>query len=287
MPSILINGHPTEQLSVLDRGFQYGDGLFETLRVVNGQPQHWPRHMARLTSGCERLGITSPDLKCLRTEAESLCRTFVDENVNQGHGVLKITVTRGSGGRGYAFTGGHEPTRVLAVSPAPLFPTSHAAQGVKLRLCEMRLGQNPVLAGIKHLNRLEQVLARAEWDDPDIAEGVLLDHQDHVIEGTMSNLFCVQTREGVPPTVLTPELSRCGVRGVTRDRILEIAARLDIPGRETDLSLTDLRQASEVFISNSLIGIWPVREFMGRDYPVGPITRRLGDALEHDTGVDA
>lgn len=287
MPSILINGHPTEQLSALDRGFQYGDGLFETLRVVNGQPQHWSRHMARLASGCERLGIATPDLECLRTEAESLCRTFVDGNDIQGCGVLKITVTRGSGGRGYAFTGSLEPTRVVSISPAPIFPASHASQGVKLRLCKMHLGHNPRLAGIKHLNRLEQVLARAEWDDPDIAEGVLLDHQNHVIEGTMSNLFCVQTREGAQPTLLTPELSRCGVRGVTRDRILEIAAQLDIPSRETDLSLTDLRQASEVFISNSLIGIWPVRELMEHVYPVGPISHRLREALEHGSGVDA
>jgi 4-amino-4-deoxychorismate lyase len=142
LPSILINGHPTAQLSVLDRGFQYGDGLFETLRIDNGQPQHWSRHMARLVSGCERLGIDSPDLKCLRTEAESLCRTFMDGNGDLGRGVLKITVTRGSGGRGYAFTDELEPTRVLALSPAPVFPVSHASQGVKLRLCEMRLGQN-------------------------------------------------------------------------------------------------------------------------------------------------
>jgi len=275
---------------VLDRGFQYGDGLFETLRICNGQPQHWSRHMARLASGCERLGITMPDLVCLRTETESLCRDIGEEK----SGVLKITVTRGKGGRGYASTAGYEPTRVLAVSPAPEFPASHATQGVKLRLCEMRLGENSALAGIKHLNRLEQVLARAEWDDPDIAEGLLLDNQNNIVEGTMSNLFCVQAFEGVQPTLLTPRLSRCGVRGVTRDRILEIATQLDIPARETDVQLTDLQQASEVFISNSLIGIWPVRQFMQQghrqgnqqEYAVGPITRRLSEYLERDTGVD-
>lgn len=291
MSSILINGHPTEQLSVLDRGFQYGDGLFETLRIRDGQPLHWSRHMARLASGCERLGISMPELACLRTEAESLCR---DLDGNQP-GVLKITVTRGKGERGYASMGGHEPTRVLAVFPVPEFPASHATQGVKLRLCEMRLGENSALAGIKHLNRLEQVLARAEWDDPDIAEGVLLDNHNNIVEGTMSNLFCVQAREGVQPTLLTPTLSRCGVRGVTRDRILECAAQLGIPSRETDLQLTDLQQASEVFISNSLIGIWPVRQFIQQDnqqgkqqeYAVGPITRRLSECLERDTGVGA
>jgi 4-amino-4-deoxychorismate lyase len=284
LSSILINGHPTEQLSVLDRGFQYGDGLFETLRIRDGQPQHWLRHMKRLVTGCERLSIAVPDLECLRTEAVSLCRGFVAERGESSHGVLKITVTRGSGGRGYATTDVHEPTRVLAVFEAPEFPASHRTQGVTLRLCEMRLGHNPVLAGIKHLNRLEQVLARSEWDDPDIAEGVLLDNNNNVIEGTMSNLFCVQESAGGRPTLLTPTLSRCGVRGVTRDRILEIAMQHDIPGRETDLQLADFQQASEVFISNSLIGIWPVRRFMQQDYAIGPITRRLSTELERATG---
>ena len=283
--SILINGHPVEQISVLDRGFQYGDGLFETLRISNGQPQHWSRHMARLLNGCERLGIATPDLECLKAEAERLSRAFVDGSGANEQAVLKITVTRGSGGRGYAATGVQESTRVLAVSPAPEFPASHATQGVKLRLCEMRLGENPALAGIKHLNRLEQVLARAEWDDPDIAEGLLLDNHNNVIEGTMSNLFCVQALEGAQPVLLTPALSRCGVRGVTRDRILEAAAKLNIPHRETDVQLHDLQQASEMFISNSLIGIWPVRQFMERKYEVGPVTRRLSTALESAMGV--
>lgn len=285
MSSILINGHPTEQLSVLDRGFQYGDGLFETLSISNGQPQQWSRHMARLEMGCNRLGIAMPDLESLRTEAESLCRTFVAES-RENAGVLKITVTRGSGGRGYATAGVHEPTRVVAVFKAADFPASHVTEGVKLRLCEMRLGHNPVLAGIKHLNRLEQVLARSEWDDPDIAEGVLLDNTNNVIEGTMSNLFCVKASEGAQSTLVTPVLSRCGVQGVTRDRILEIAAQLGIPTQETDLQVADFQQASEVFISNSLIGIWPVRRFMQQDYTVGPITRRLRATLEQAIGVD-
>lgn len=279
MPSIFINGHPTEQLSVLDRGFQYGDGLFETLRIRNGQAQHWQRHMARLTNGCQRLDIAMPDVECMRREAESLCRTFLDEN-GDTQGVLKITITRGSGGRGYAVTDVHEPTRVLAVSSAPAPSAHHVTQGIKLRLCNMRLGDNPALAGIKHLNRLEQVLARAEWDDPDIAEGLLLDNNNNVVEGTMSNLFCVQTHEGKQPMLLTPALTRCGVRGVTRDRILEAASQLDIHYQEIDMQLGDLQQASEVFISNSLIGIWPVRQFQNQMYEVGPMTRKLSHTLE-------
>ncbi len=286
MPFILINGVSTEHLSVLDRGFQYGDGLFETLRIRNGRPQQWSRHMARLVDGCQRLGIAAPDLDCLRAEAERLARDFEKSDAGgREPAVLKITVTRGRGGRGYAMTGAQLPTRVLSVSPAPQFPASNTTLGVKLRLCETRLGDNPALAGIKHLNRLEQVLARAEWDDPEIAEGLLRDNNNNVIEGTMSNLFCVHTLEGSPPTLLTPELSRCGVRGVTRDRILELATQRGIPHRETDMQLSDLQQAPELFISNSLIGIWPVRQLQQQTYAVGPVTRQLSQALELDTGV--
>jgi len=284
---------------VLDRGFQYGDGLFETLQIVDGAVQHWQRHMRRLTRGCERLGIAMPDVATLSSESEQL-------SAGVSLGTLKITVTRGVGGRGYSVKGNLEATRVLMVFPAEeypanTFPQSHWRQGVTVRLCDMRLGHNVTLAGIKHLNRLEQVLARAEWDDPGIAEGLMLDNNNNVIEGTMSNVFCIKTvlshhkkatnnatTEVEGETVLlTPDLSRCGVAGITRERILEAAQQLDIPVRETDLALTDLQQASEIFLSNSLIGIWPVRRFMSQDYAVGPVTRRLSAALGFHVGDDA
>jgi len=268
LPAILINGHATEQVSVLDRGFQYGDGLFETLKVCNGQPLHWDRHLARLQNGCERLGIAMPAPALLQAEAGQLCQGVADA-------VLKITVTRGVGGRGYAAAQGMTPTRVLARLPAPAYPATHWSEGIRLHLCQTRMGENPALAGIKHLNRLEQVLARAEWDDPQVAEGLLRDNNNQVIEGTMSNVFCV--REG---RLLTPPLSRCGVRGITRDRVLAAARQAAIEAEEVALQVEDLHQAQELFVTNSLIGIWPVQHFAGRDYVPGPLTRQLTAALE-------
>lgn len=268
MPSILINGQETGQISVLDRGFQYGDGLFETIHVVDGRPMRWQRHMTRLMSGCERLGIPVPDQATLETEAEKRCNGVTE-------GVLKLTVTRGAGGRGYAMASPVSPTRVLALFPMPTYPEAHRTKGVKVRICETRLGENPSLAGIKHLNRLEQVLARAEWDDPDVSEGLMLDNNNNVIEGTMSNLFCVQ--DGV---LLTPELSRCGVRGITRDRILLSAEKAGIPAKEAQLAIEDLYNAQELFLSNSLVGIWPVKQLEKNEYSAGPITKQLMTALE-------
>jgi 4-amino-4-deoxychorismate lyase len=270
LPSILINGQATEQVSVLDRGFQYGDGLFETVKVQNGQPRHWARHLARLQAGCERLGIAMPAAAQLQAEAHQLCQGVTEA-------VLKVTVTRGVGGRGYAAASPMTPTRVLACLPAPDYPPTHWSEGVCLHLCQTRMGENSALAGIKHLNRLEQVLARAEWSDPQVAEGLLRDTNDRVIEGTMSNVFCVQAGR-----LLTPDLTRCGVRGITRDRVLAAARQAAIEVEETDLYVEDLQQAQELFVSNSLIGIWPVKHFAGRDFSLGPLTRRLMTALEAD-----
>jgi 4-amino-4-deoxychorismate lyase len=280
LPAILINGQPTEHLSVLDRGFQYGDGLFETLRVSAGKPARWARHMQRLSEGCRRLGIAMPEPALLYSEAMGLC-------AGQRAAVLKITVTRGSSERGYRAPHNAQVTRVVGLFPAPDFPQTYWTEGVAVRMCETRLGSNPALAGIKHLNRLEQVLARAEWgsegDGEQSAEGLMMDEHKNIIEGTMSNLFCVQ-HEKHGPVVRTPALDRCGVRGVTRDCILEVASAAKIPAEESVLTLDDVHSSQELFLSNTLIGIWPVRQLEGQTFPVGPLTRQLSQALEvlHD-----
>ena len=268
MAKILINGAADDRLDALDRGLQYGDGLFETLRIHAGLPLLWEAHLARLTQGCERLGIPTPEAERLREEAERLCAGVAD-------GVLKIIVTRGSGGRGYRPPGRPRPTRLLAVYPYPDYPADNRSRGVEVRLCETRLGLNPALAGLKHLNRLEQVLGRAEWNDTTIAEGLMRDIEGNIIEGTMSNVFVVQAGR-----LRTPGLSRCGVAGVMRARVLAEAATLGIPSEECRLGVADLETADELFLTNSVIGIWPVRRFAGRDFAApGPLTTRLAERL--------
>jgi 4-amino-4-deoxychorismate lyase len=190
-------------------------------------------------------------------------------------GVLKLIVTRGSGPRGYAPPETLAPMRIVFATPASVISATYACEGVAVRLCDTRLAVQPALAGIKHLNRLEQVLARAEWRDPQIAEGLMLDTDDNVIEGTMSNLFCV--RDGA---LYTPELDRCGVRGITRERILEHARAVCLPAHEIRLRLDDLYAADELFICNTFMGIWPVRRLVGHPFVPGPVTRRLAAALE-------
>ncbi len=258
----LINGEARDTLSIHDRGLHYGDGLFETMAVVNGALPLWERHMARLCSDASRLGIPPPDPALLQAEAAPLC-------AGVSRGVLKIILTRGEG-RGYRIPQDATPTRILYRYPWPAWPASYADHGVRARICDMRLASNPRLAGIKHLNRLEQVLARSEWQDEEITEGLLMDQAGHVIEGTQSNLFIV--REG---RLLTPLLSQCGVAGVMRDLIMAEAQRLAITCEERELRLAQVLEADEVFLCNSLMGIWPVRVIGEVTYPDGEITRRL------------
>lgn len=190
-------------------------------------------------------------------------------------GVLKIIVTRGAGGRGYRWPDVPLPTRVLSFHTRPDYPPDWAAVGVASRLCRTRLGVNPALAGIKHLNRLEQVLARNEWSDPGIQEGLLLDTLGWMVEGTMSNLFLL--RDG---QLETPRLDRCGVTGVMRELVMELANSMGMAVREVRCRLSQVLQADEIFLTNSLIGVWPVRRLDDREWLPGIRTRRLSLAVE-------
>jgi len=268
-----VNGVAVDCIDSSDRGLLYGDGLFETMAVRNGRVPSWHRHMARLQAGCERLGIPAVDSMQLAQEAEELLAVA-------GHAVLKLIVTRGSGGRGYRVPQEMAPRRILQLHPWPEFPPAAQETGVAARLCSTRLCHNPLLAGIKHLNRLEQVLARREWDDPQTGEGLLLDVDGCLVEGTMSNLFLVRQQ-----LLLTPDLRNCGVAGIMRSIILDRAERLSLPVKIGKLDMEDLLLADEVFLCNSLIGIWPVIAVDGRPYCKGEITlgmQRMIQAEEDD-----
>ncbi|MFQ5995428.1 MAG: aminodeoxychorismate lyase [Acidiferrobacterales bacterium] len=265
-PVVLVNGETTDCVPVQDRGFQYGDGVFETIAVYRCDPLLWQQHLARLKKGCERLLIGPPDAAQLREEARALC-----EDIERA--VLKIIITRGISGRGYAPGSAERPTRVLALLPWPDYPLGYAQDGVSVRVCRTRVSRNPLTAGIKHLNRLEQVLARAEWES-EFVEGLMLDEDDNIVEATAANVFVVS--EG---TLLTPELSHYGVEGVMRGAVLEQARCLTLPHRVGPITRATLDKADEIFLTNSLIGIWPVTQIQSRAFPVGPTTRRLQQAI--------
>ncbi|MEG0966152.1 MAG: aminodeoxychorismate lyase [Pseudomonas sp.] len=257
-----IDGQAADAVNLQSRALAYGDGLFETIAVRAGRPSLLEFHLERLALGCQRLAI-SADHGLIR---EELCRYAS----LLGDGVLKLILVRGDSQRGYAPAAGAAPRRILQGSPVPAYPAQHAEQGVRLFTCNTRLAEQPLLAGLKHLNRLEQVLARAEWQDSEHAEGLMRDVSGRIIEGVYSNLFLVRNGE-----LLTADLSRCGVAGVMRAALIEQAAVAGIALHITDLSLQDLEQADEVFVCNSVYGIWPVRAFASLNWSPGPLTRKL------------
>ncbi len=270
MMRCLVDGEPATSVPLDDRGMQYGDGLFETCAVQSGEVRFFERHLARLCEGCKRLGFPAINWQDLREEITG----FVgDEQV----GVLKMMLTRGSSQRGYADDENAAVRRILCLSALPEWTGNPSTAGIHVRVCHTRLAVQPQLAGLKHLNRLEQVLARREWQDDAIREGLICDMQDHIIEGTMSNLFLV-----CGGALQTPRLDGSGVAGIMRSVIIDLAAEAAIPLEIGALSIQDVQQADELFVCNSLIGIWPVVKIDDSgEYPVGPMTRHLQMLLRH------
>ncbi|MDD4958824.1 MAG: aminodeoxychorismate lyase [Gallionella sp.] len=259
---MLVNGVTSDSISIRDRGLLYGDGVFRTVCVRRGIAQHWALHYQKLHHDCISLVIPCPDFALLTAELELLLTQHRDA-------VFKIIVTRGVGARGYAPSSTAQTTHIWDVAPLPVYPKHYVALGIEARFCDLRLGCQPRLAGIKHLNRLENVMAAAEWQDANIPEGLLLDVEEHVIEGTRSNVFLV-----INQRLVTPDLSRCGVAGLQRDRILA-----HTPVEVRRVTVEALLRAEEVFLVNSLIGVWSIRALAGRRWDDFPVAKMMRDML--------
>jgi 4-amino-4-deoxychorismate lyase len=247
----LVNGREGAGVDPQDRGLHYGDGLFETIAVPDGRPRFLDWHFERLREGARRLELPLPALERLRDEIASVCPA--------GPCVVKLIFTRGPGRRGYRPPLHAEPCRIVMASAWPAMPAVSRSDGVRVRWCRMRLARNPALAGLKHLNRLEQVLARAEWDDDEVEEGLMLDERELAISGTQTNVFARLQGRWV-----TPSLGACGVAGVMRRAFRAWAQDRGDPVIERELPAADLASATALALTNAVIGAWPVRELAGR-----------------------
>lgn len=268
---MLINGEPAAALPLNDRALAYGDGVFETIRYCNGRLLFEDLHLQRLARGCGRMQ--------LEYDAGALERE-IGQALDLGKapdGILKIIISRGIGGRGYR-PPRQMATRVLTLHPLPDYGSAPPDLGIKAFLCRQRLAAGDALAGIKHLNRLEQVLAAGEWPDESFSEGLMLDIDGYVTEGTRSNLFFVRNGR-----LHTPDLTRCGIDGIMRQVLLQRYGHNAETGCYT---VTDLHLADEVFVSNSVIGVWPLLSLHADnariDWCIGPVAR---DCIHYFNGV--
>ncbi|MGC1458712.1 MAG: aminodeoxychorismate lyase [Steroidobacteraceae bacterium] len=261
-------GGDAQGLDVLDRGLHYGDGLFETIACRAGEPRFLELHLQRLLEGCDRLGIGYQDFPGLAAQIRELAAT-------RPACIIKLILTRGSAtARGYGPQGDEQPRTVLLQYPWPPEDPALWAGGVVVRTAQGRVGENPALAGLKHLNRLEQVLIRGEWRDPAIHEALVFSSSGWLISGTMSNVFLV-----MGDRIMTPALTHAGIRGVMRKVVMREAHAAGFGVSETTLDAAALAAAAEIFLTNARIGIWPVRSLDGNERVVGPVTRQLQQRL--------
>ena len=264
MNECLVNGELSTLVDASNRGLNYGDGLFETLLVQGGRPRRWQAHMDRLGIGCERLGLQMPPQSILLREVQTVSAGLVDA-------VVKIIVTRGGADRTYMPPDGANCVRIVSAHRFPEGIANLARKGVRARICDLRLGIQPALGGMKHLNRLEQVLASAELREKGATEGILLDRDNHVVCAVSANIFLV-----LDDRLLTPRLDLCGIRGVVRAHILtNLSSRCE----QRRVTLDMLHEADEVFICNTVRGIVPVTAIDEYKFNIGLVTRELQDWL--------
>lgn len=260
MNECLVNGEISSFVASSNRGLNYGDGIFETLLVINGRPLRWQAHMDRLGIGCERLGLTMTPQSILLREVQTVSAGLSDA-------VVKIIITRGGQTRSYMPAPDEDCVRIVTSHRYPNGIAELARKGVRARICELRLAIQPALGGIKHLNRLEQVLASAELRENGADEGILLDREGHVVCAIAANIFLV-----MEDRLLTPRLDLCGIRGVVRSHILAgFGARCE----QRRVTLDMLQEADEVFVCNTVKGIIPVTAIDDQVFEIGPVTREL------------
>lgn len=249
----LVNGQQAEHISIRDRGFQYGDGCFETVRILFNKPILWSEHLKRLKYACKTLQL-SVNFDLLKSEVAQLIRVNKATNV-----ILKIIITRGEGGRGYAPAVQSDCTRILQLID---YVAPSTSSGARVVVCRHRLSSNSFLGGIKHLNRLDQVLASAQIP-ADCDEGLCMDEAGYVIEGCRSNLlFAIDNK------LVSPDLSKSGVEGVMLDHLIDEFGVKGIAVIRRTISMSELKRADEILLCNSVFGVWPIAEIQNEGWRI-------------------
>ena len=256
----------------MDRGLHYGDGLFETIACVEGSLQLWDEHIERMQNAAKKLSIESIAINNFKQDVLAILKQHSINNC-----VVKLMLTRGQGQRGYQSPSPQKTTRIVVIGDLPQYSDEFNSHGIKACFCQHPISKNSALAGIKHLNRLDNVLARNEWRD-EYQEGLMLDDSNNIIEGTMSNIFAVRNKQ-----LFTPSLEHCGVDGIIRRQILSIAQEQAIEIIIADIKKEELNEMDELFVCNSLIGIWPVNSLGEANYKVGSLTQKLSRTLQQRT----
>ncbi|PQJ89625.1 aminodeoxychorismate lyase [Aliivibrio sifiae] len=263
-----VNGVESETLPINDRSTQYGDGFFTTMKVNNGEIRLWSFHFERLTSSSQRLGITPPNWKKIEKQVHTIA-----EKINNGG--IKILISRGAGGRGYSPKGCNNTQVIISDFQYPAHYKQWQEEGIELGVSAIKLGlSSPLLVGMKHLNRLEQVLIKDEISKTVYLDAIVLDLNNHVIETSIGNLFWVKDDR-----IFTPKLSFSGVEGVMKKHIGQLAKEFQLELEEVSAALSELENADEVFITNALFEIVPINAIVNTEFTQHKFTHRFQEKL--------
>ena len=268
MSRVLINGIESDYVSATDRGLHYGDGIFETIACIGTHPVFIEQHLNRMKIGAGKLKIPFPDRQMILDDINCLL------SGSSSNSVIKLVLTRGAGTRGYRYDKKQHPTRICLHSEWPDTVARWRTYGISARCCETQLSLNPQLSGIKSLNRLDSVLASSELGSA-FNEGFLSDIDGYVIEGTMSNIFAVQN-----DVLITPDLSRCGVNGIMREQVIDIARENNIRVETRNITRDELLESREIFVSNSVIGLCAVKQLEQQTYNTDTMSKTINAVLD-------
>lgn len=265
-PQKIITITAQTTISTGDRGFNYGDGFFTTAKVLNGEVEHWPLHQQRLCECSERLLFGELDF----TELKSAIAALIAEQVI---GVLKIIVTRGEGGRGYGLPEQPKLKILLSLLPFPAGYPELPKRGITLGVSPIKLASQPLFAGLKTLNRLEQVMIKQAMQQQPYDDVVVCDYNGYVIETSAANIFAIKGGR-----IVSPQLQNCGIKGVY---LQSLCAKLPI--EFIDITLEQLQRMDAVFMCNSLMGVVPVTAIGDIQFQLAPSSLLLQELFAKES----
>jgi len=250
-----INGKINNEISIADRAFNYGDGIFTTAKISHGQIEYLAQHIARLSTSCDVFSINF-------SQKEDLILEITNQAKLYEQGVIKIVITAGQGGRGYSRKGVGKSNIVISIHDVPPHYEGWQEEGINLGIATHQLGLNPMLKGVKHLNRLEQVLIRAELDQQSKDDLVVTNINNQIIEASAANIFWFKDEQ-----LFTPNLDESGVFGIIRQQVIDSTSDINIV--KADIKV--LEEATAIFICNCVMGIIPVKTYKNRGLMLKPV----------------
>ena len=278
----LINGKFKDSISVLDRGLAYGDGFFETMQWLGKNNESlqgvefWNRHVKRIIKSAKILKIKIPNKNIFAEYKNKILTAAQKKDIYEG--ILKIIITRGVGGRGYSYENNMKPTIIFIVFPNA---TPKQIESVNVKICKSTISDNVDISGLKHLNRLDSVQARSEWNNKNIFEGIFIDNNENILEGTMTNIFFVKNK-----SLVTPSIISSGINGIMREVVLVYGKKFFNEIIIREIRKHEIENFDEMFLTNSIIKVLPVKKCGKKKFTISNATKKLVNFFQEKENLE-